>query len=168
MKIMQSSKGIASLSILALVGASLAGCAVEAEDPSDGETGEAHEALTCSGSGCNGVNPYATSCVLDQVNKGSGTILVNGHSIGTVTLYYSPTCQAAWGYTGLTGTHGSFSVCVENWTTGAAQCGTGGAQTASQVSPMIYVPIGQTVYAEDSVQANGDVYGALTPFFTRH
>lgn len=58
----------------------------------------AFAAVTCSGYGCDGQNPYGTGCI-----TGSSVVddrpLVNqfGQSAGRVRLHYSPACHTVWG-----------------------------------------------------------------------
>ena len=55
-------------------------------------------AATCSGSGCNGLNPITTGCSTGAYVV-SETDIYDGFSndyIGGVQLWWSPTCQAAW------------------------------------------------------------------------
>jgi len=57
-------------------------------------------AATCSGSGCNGLNPTTTGCTTGAY-KVSETDIYDSFSsnyIGGVQLWWSPTCQAAWSY----------------------------------------------------------------------
>jgi hypothetical protein len=52
--------------------------------------------VTCSGNGCNGLDPVATGCDLDAI-----TVPVSGGVVsfrtGTIQLRYSPTCGTNWG-----------------------------------------------------------------------
>jgi hypothetical protein len=60
----------------------------------------AHSArrASCSGSDCNGQNPFATGCADDAYVAASGAVRNDTYIIiGSVTLYWSDTCQA--GYT---------------------------------------------------------------------
>jgi hypothetical protein len=167
----------ALLSGLALAAPMVMGCAFGAGDDTEPsaagadlgeETAEAQQALTCVDAACNGVNPYATTCVIDQVLKQSSSFNGPSGPLGSISLYYSPTCHAAWGYTALTGTHGMFSTCVQNAATeSGGGCYTGGSQTFSQISPMMFLPVGQSAHARTDVQAGFDVYGGLTSPFTR-
>ena len=52
--------------------------------------------VTCSGNGCNGLDPVATGCDLDAI-----TVTTTGGTVsfrtGTIQLRYSPTCGTNWG-----------------------------------------------------------------------
>jgi hypothetical protein len=52
--------------------------------------------VTCSGNGCNGLDPIATGCASDAI-----IVTVTGgtttFSTGTIQLRYSPTCGTNWG-----------------------------------------------------------------------
>jgi hypothetical protein len=57
-------------------------------------------AATCSGSGCNGLNPIATGCTTGAYVV-SETDIYDAFSsdyIGGVQLWWSPTCETAWSY----------------------------------------------------------------------
>ena len=57
-------------------------------------------AATCSGSGCNGLNPVTTGCTTGAYVV-SETDIYDGFSsgyIGGVQLWWSPTCETAWSY----------------------------------------------------------------------
>jgi uncharacterized protein DUF2690 len=48
-------------------------------------------AVTCSGTGCDGKDPYATDCDASKVEVGR-----KASSKGTFILYYSRTCKTNW------------------------------------------------------------------------
>src|SRR6266566_2975920 len=52
--------------------------------------------VTCSGNGCNGLDPISTGCARDAI-----TVTTTGGSVsfrtGTIQLRYSPTCGTNWG-----------------------------------------------------------------------
>ncbi len=52
--------------------------------------------VTCSGNGCNGLDPISTGCALDAI-----TVSITGGAVsfrtGTIQLRYSPTCGTNWG-----------------------------------------------------------------------
>ena len=52
--------------------------------------------VTCSGNGCNGLDPAVTGCDLDAytVSTTGGTV---SFRTGTIQLRYSPTCGTNWG-----------------------------------------------------------------------
>ena len=52
--------------------------------------------VTCSGFGCNGLDPVSTGCDLDAytVSLTGGTV---SFRTGTIQLRYSPTCGTNWG-----------------------------------------------------------------------
>ena len=52
--------------------------------------------VTCSGNGCNGLDPVATGCDFDAftVSTTGGTVTFR---TGTIQLRYSPTCGTNWG-----------------------------------------------------------------------
>jgi len=57
-------------------------------------------AATCSGSGCNGLNPITTGCTTGAYVVGETDIYDTFSSdyIGSVQLWWSPTCETAWSY----------------------------------------------------------------------
>lgn len=52
--------------------------------------------VTCSGNGCNGLDPVSTGCARDAI-----TVTTTGGTVsfrtGTIQLRYSPTCGTNWG-----------------------------------------------------------------------
>jgi len=50
--------------------------------------------VTCSGNGCNGLDPVATGCARDGITVTGGTVTFR---TGTIQLRYSPTCGTNWG-----------------------------------------------------------------------
>ena len=52
--------------------------------------------VTCSGNGCNGLDPVSTGCARDGI-----TVTTTGGTVsfrtGTIQLRYSPTCGTNWG-----------------------------------------------------------------------
>ena len=52
--------------------------------------------VTCSGNGCNGLDPVTTGCARDAVSVKTtgGTV---SFRTGTIELRYSPTCGTNWG-----------------------------------------------------------------------
>lgn len=150
------------------------GCAVEpggaesAGEGEEGEIGEAQQALSCVDATCTGVNPFATTCVLDQQAVKTGPINGPNGQLGTATLYYSPTCHAIWGYASFNTTHGSFKVCAQNATFAgqAAQCTSYGSTFFGANSPMQYLRVNDAGNA--SVFVNSPTLGSGgTAFFTR-
>lgn len=136
--------------VFALASTLVTGCAAPVDSNDGDETiGEAEQEISCSNAGCTGLNPYATSCVLDQQAMSSGPITANGAQVGTITLYYSPTCHAIWGYAGLNGTHGNFKVCSTNITnlSQPPQCLSYGSTTFGAVSPMQFLRVGDVGYS---------------------
>lgn len=57
-------------------------------------------AATCSGSGCNGLNPITTGCTTGAYVVGETDIydVFSSDYIGGVQLWWSPTCETAWSY----------------------------------------------------------------------
>lgn len=57
-------------------------------------------AATCSGSGCNGLNPITTGCTTGAYVVSETDIYDSFSSdyIGGVQLWWSPTCETAWSY----------------------------------------------------------------------
>ena len=57
-------------------------------------------AATCSGSGCNGLNPSTTGCTTGAYVVSETDIYDSFSSdyIGGVQLWWSPTCETAWSY----------------------------------------------------------------------
>lgn len=64
----------------------------------------AASASTCVGESCLNQNPMTSGCIADAIARGSAPVLLDGttdpsdpnSSAGTVTEYYSPSCQASW------------------------------------------------------------------------
>jgi hypothetical protein len=58
-------------------------------------------AATCSGSGCSGLSPSTTGCTADGYIVSETNIYdaFSSDYIGEITLWWSPTCQAAWAHT---------------------------------------------------------------------
>ena len=52
--------------------------------------------VTCSGNGCNGLDPISTGCARDAITV-TATGGVVSFSTGTIQLRYSPTCGTNWG-----------------------------------------------------------------------
>ena len=53
--------------------------------------------VTCSGNGCNGLDPISTGCARDAITvmpSNGGTV---SFRTGTIQLRYSPTCGTNWG-----------------------------------------------------------------------
>lgn len=79
----------------------LAGC-LDPQDaaPADEATGTAEQLISCSGNGCNGVDPNTTPCASDAVSVAGATrsIFRNGTSIviGQVELRWSASCGTNW------------------------------------------------------------------------
>jgi hypothetical protein len=79
----------------------LAGC-LDAPDaaPADEATGTTEQLISCSGNGCNGVDPNTTPCASDAVSVAGATrnIFRNGTSIliGQVELRWSASCGTNW------------------------------------------------------------------------
>lgn len=79
----------------------LAGC-LDAPDaaPADEATGITEQLISCSGNGCNGVDPNTTPCASDAVSVAGATrsIFRNGTSIviGQVELRWSASCGTNW------------------------------------------------------------------------
>jgi Protein of unknown function (DUF2690) len=158
----------ASLSVFVFAAPLFMGCVVDNEEPLDEDTGEAGQALTCVNAACNGISPYATGCYADQVLKQSVSFSGPNGPLGSIKLYYSPTCHTAWAYTALTDDHEVFYTIIEDFFT-EQEFGSyiGGPQTYSQTSPMRFVAVGASVAARASVDAGFDIYGSSTPAFTR-
>jgi Protein of unknown function (DUF2690) len=51
----------------------------------------------CTGTLCDGQDPYHTACSNDAASIGSSPILDQGRSVGTLQLYASAVCEAVWG-----------------------------------------------------------------------
>lgn len=62
-----------------------------------GTAGQANAATSCNGTGCNGLIAAQTTCVNDAiVVETAYSHWTDGSRIGTLQLYYSPSCRAAW------------------------------------------------------------------------
>jgi hypothetical protein len=159
-KIARSSTVIASAALL------LAGCALPAtpEEAQDEPTGEAKEALSCVGAACNGLNPYNTTCIYDQILEGTTNYTDPTGQRDTISLYYSPTCQTIWGYATVRGSHSSFTVCADDVNLGT-ECLSYGSFLGGQPSSMQYIRVGDTGYA--NLTLYGPPSGASTPTWTR-
>ncbi|MFT3776488.1 MAG: DUF2690 domain-containing protein [Minicystis sp.] len=160
-------------SILVIAAPLFAGCAVAPADAESGDdeanVGESEQAISCTDASCTGLNPFNTSCILDQQVKGSGTISDQfGSALGTVTLYYSPTCHAIWGYAGFNTSHGTFQVCATDITNVSQppQCLSYGSTTFGAPSKMQFLRVNDSGYA--NVFVNSPTLGSgSTPSFKR-
>jgi hypothetical protein len=158
-KIARSSTVIAAAALL------LAGCALPApEEGQDEPTGEAKEALSCTGAACDGLNPYSTSCIYDQVLESTTNFTDANGQRATISLYYSPTCQAIWGYATVRSAHSSYRVCADDVNLGL-ECLSWGSLQGSEPSSMQYIRVGDTGYANLTI--SGPPSGGSTATWKR-
>jgi hypothetical protein len=160
-KIARPSAVLASAALL------LAGCALPSgqEDAQEEPTGEAKEAISCSDAACTGLNPYNTNCILDQTVESTTNFTDGNGQRATISLYYSPSCHAIWGYATVRSTHSSYKVCADDINMGSPQCLTWGSLQGSEPSTMQYLRVGDTGYA--NLQITGPLGSGSSGTFTR-
>lgn len=156
---------LSSLSLSLLAALTLAACV---DDPAElgPDLGTAEAALSCSGSSCDGLPAYSTSCVIDGYVVADGRVFAGGVQIGGLALFYSPSCQAVYTSSGFYQPR-NHSTCAARITLrgNGALCA---SYTGSlgNVSPLRYVPLGQSAFGSVTL-TDGSGVSAATGWFTR-
>jgi Protein of unknown function (DUF2690) len=151
------SRALAALFALALVFA-LSGTAFASGLPGHSRTGVQQASVNCSGTGCNGKDPYSSGCAATAVLQGTAVAIWNGAVIvGTVQIDWSTQCQTNWAE--VRSTAGSSTRQMEAQIVGLshgiyywAKCGSGCTAYHSQ---MYYAP-------NESVEADGQIIAIAT------
>lgn len=125
--------------------------------------------VSCSSTACNGKSPYVTGCSADgtPVYSSDAPIrsLGGNTGLGTVRLYWSPTCQTNWAVVKYTAASGPSTAFVQAIVEGAsshiyywAKC-TSCSKYTTFASPMYYAPT-------ESVEARGYVNPEYPDYFS--
>lgn len=101
-------------------------------------------AASCSGSGCNGLDPQATGCATGAITVETKTITQNGSSI-KVELRWSSTCQTNWSRVTNTSSGSRYMKAYMNqqWVGEIYPAYGSGSNGAVIWTPMKYAPTGQ-------------------------
>ena len=83
---------VSLLGVTAFIGLSMISAHTHAQTSHTQATQRNHPQVTCSGDGCDGLNPVSTGCAADAY-----TVQTAVFSNSYVELRYSPTCKTNWG-----------------------------------------------------------------------
>lgn len=137
----------------------LGGC-VDDGLATDPDVAEASQAITCTGSACDGLPVASTSCASDAGRVASGAIWNGATRAGTVELYYSPACQSVYSMSYFSAST-SHRVCAVRRATPSNLPVCSDVSGVIGVSPLRHLGVGKTAFGR-AVVLQGGVETAIT------